>query len=418
MDLKVVIKRLKDLKPSQEHRDPESRRGSEISNSSVDQGERSQKFSYWNAAESLFSPSAPLLVSRQNSYVFYVYKQNRIQNPFSKESNETEVDKQNEIEAVADQEQIDDVEENPPPKQSSISNKTTTLHHWKSSNSLLMPRGQSIRRRRQSVIVTSKPVDLRLDSPGAFVNAKAYWLAEGDRIKHTYNFSSEDTDARTENHGSRLAADEAAAVQEFLAQFASFTPDSPGQRITIQEEQDDPGFGDGTARGAADSDFSEGGRGSVGFSGRRRLGRLSPESPRTEPPLPPPFPRARVSLLANAPPAASNSRHPACTRAPRVNNAGPPTVVCAAIRARRPDSDPHPGRRRARPLGRLATAALAAAMKTSSPSPSIASNRPGLVQNCPAPIVSEPAKALPNAAPRAASAPGSNSTGLMLLISA
>ena len=68
--------------------------------------------------------------------------------------------------------------------------------------------------------------------------------------------------------------------------------------------------------------------------------------------------------------------------------------------------------------GAAARAALAPSTKPLRPSPSTARTRPGLVQNCPAPIVSEPTKALPMASPRAASAPGNSRTGLIELISA
>ncbi|MNN27414.1 hypothetical protein D3C81_1409490 [compost metagenome] len=60
----------------------------------------------------------------------------------------------------------------------------------------------------------------------------------------------------------------------------------------------------------------------------------------------------------------------------------------------------------------------AASRNRSRPSLSTASTRPGLVQNWPAPSVSEPAKAVPMASARLASALGNSSTGLMLLISA
>src|SRR5215204_3157210 len=57
-------------------------------------------------------------------------------------------------------------------------------------------------------------------------------------------------------------------------------------------------------------------------------------------------------------------------------------------------------------------------MSSSSPGPSWANRIPGLVQNCPAPIVSDATNACPISRPRAAIALGMTTTGLMLLISA
>ena len=53
----------------------------------------------------------------------------------------------------------------------------------------------------------------------------------------------------------------------------------------------------------------------------------------------------------------------------------------------------------------------AAATKASPSAPASATTIPGLVQNCPAPIVSDPAQPLAIAAPRAARAEGSRKTG-------
>ena len=68
--------------------------------------------------------------------------------------------------------------------------------------------------------------------------------------------------------------------------------------------------------------------------------------------------------------------------------------------------------------GDRASASRAAAMNASRPGPSTAMTRPGLVQNCPEPSVSEPTNARPRSAPRLASAPSSRNTGLIELISA
>ncbi len=63
-------------------------------------------------------------------------------------------------------------------------------------------------------------------------------------------------------------------------------------------------------------------------------------------------------------------------------------------------------------------AALAEAMKRSRPALSNAMIKPGLVQNCPTPRLSEATNSLPNLSARSAKASGNNNTGLMLLISA
>ncbi|MNT32926.1 hypothetical protein D3C72_1688320 [compost metagenome] len=60
----------------------------------------------------------------------------------------------------------------------------------------------------------------------------------------------------------------------------------------------------------------------------------------------------------------------------------------------------------------------AAATKRSSPAPSRAITRPGLVQNWPAPWVSEATKPCASASPRACKAAGKRNTGLIELISA
>ena len=65
-----------------------------------------------------------------------------------------------------------------------------------------------------------------------------------------------------------------------------------------------------------------------------------------------------------------------------------------------------------------ASALVAASAKRSSAGLSIAITSPGLVQNCPEPIVSDPTKPAASASARASSAAGINTTGLMLLISA
>ena len=57
--------------------------------------------------------------------------------------------------------------------------------------------------------------------------------------------------------------------------------------------------------------------------------------------------------------------------------------------------------------GSAPTAVAAAALNASSAGSSIANTKPGLVQNCPAPKVSDAAKDLAIAAPRSAKAPGS-----------
>src|SRR5690349_7983044 len=66
----------------------------------------------------------------------------------------------------------------------------------------------------------------------------------------------------------------------------------------------------------------------------------------------------------------------------------------------------------------FATASRAAPRKVSRPGPSMAITKPGLVQNCPEPIVSDATNAAPRAAPRDVKAPSSRNTGLIELISA
>ncbi len=65
-----------------------------------------------------------------------------------------------------------------------------------------------------------------------------------------------------------------------------------------------------------------------------------------------------------------------------------------------------------------ATAARAAAAKRSRSGPSSPMMIPGLVQNWPAPSVSDPTNAAPRSAAASASRPGSRNTGLTALISA
>ncbi len=64
------------------------------------------------------------------------------------------------------------------------------------------------------------------------------------------------------------------------------------------------------------------------------------------------------------------------------------------------------------------SASPAAATKRSSASPAMPMTRPGLVQNWPEPMVSDWTKAGASVSPRAASAAGISTTGLMLDISA
>ena len=66
----------------------------------------------------------------------------------------------------------------------------------------------------------------------------------------------------------------------------------------------------------------------------------------------------------------------------------------------------------------LDSAAVAERRNASRSGQSTATTRPGLVQNCPAPITSEPTKSLPIFSPRAFKAAGSRNSGLTLLISA
>ena len=65
-----------------------------------------------------------------------------------------------------------------------------------------------------------------------------------------------------------------------------------------------------------------------------------------------------------------------------------------------------------------ATALPAAAVNWSRSGPSSPMMIPGLVQNCPAPSVSDPTNAAPRSAAASDSRPGSRNTGLTALISA
>ncbi len=68
--------------------------------------------------------------------------------------------------------------------------------------------------------------------------------------------------------------------------------------------------------------------------------------------------------------------------------------------------------------GLAATASRAAPVKRSRSGPSIPMTMPGLVQNWPAPSVSDPTNAAPSSAAASDSRPGSRKTGLTALISA
>ena len=59
------------------------------------------------------------------------------------------------------------------------------------------------------------------------------------------------------------------------------------------------------------------------------------------------------------------------------------------------------------------SAAAAASVKLSASVPSRTMATPGLVQNCPTPIVSDPAHPVPSASARAAIAPGNRNIGLI-----
>ena len=249
MDLKVAIKRLRDIEKltktdrnSNASRYQDSRRNSINSNSSGanESGEKPQDISYWNAAESLFSPSAPLLISRQNSYVFYVYRQNKPQNPFSKESNEpVEVEQPTEAPLEEGTEEV-------APTLNSRSRITTAneehrpmLHHWKTSASLHTLHGQSVRKnRRQSLIVTNKSFEPESDAPEAFHNAKNYWLAEVNKIEKGCKYGFRQPGLNSQEADMKMLAllsgKSNTNEQDFLSQLTSFKPDLQTQTFASE----------------------------------------------------------------------------------------------------------------------------------------------------------------------------------------
>jgi hypothetical protein len=220
MDLKIVIKRLRDIEPvaksekefsainyaasrrrgsvtfssdlisakngqGRSHEGTDSNQGADES-SGPDASElpglnEPRVSAYWNAAESVFDLSIPVLVSRQNSFVFYVYKRNRLQNPFTK--NHPTADSSENTEALT----TTGTEDHGTQKRNPKLLAETKAHRWKSAGSLFtsVSCGASVRGRRQSVIAAKPRTDTHLDSfrdADAFHDAKAFWLAEGRRL--------------------------------------------------------------------------------------------------------------------------------------------------------------------------------------------------------------------------------------------
>eukprot|EP00291_Cryptomonas_curvata_P016592 CAMPEP_0172154370 /NCGR_PEP_ID=MMETSP1050-20130122/1993_1 /TAXON_ID=233186 /ORGANISM="Cryptomonas curvata, Strain CCAP979/52" /LENGTH=289 /DNA_ID=CAMNT_0012823071 /DNA_START=15 /DNA_END=880 /DNA_ORIENTATION=+ len=268
MDLKIVIKRLRDIEPIEKSEKEIAaaryaathRRGSvtfspDLKSSENVQGrsdevadsnpgvsdessgadpsephfsEEPRESTYWNAAESVFDLSIPVLVSRQNSFVFYVYKKNRLQNPFSKSPDDQAADHAETSEASPDDAEDQRIHNLQPKNPKLLAE--TNAHHWKSAGSLyrVLPRGASVRGRRQSVITGKLRTDFHLDSPDAFNDAKAFWLAEGKRLiaegnrlstGYTHGDAITDYDDLEAQMQSLFASE--AAEDELLARLAS-----------------------------------------------------------------------------------------------------------------------------------------------------------------------------------------------------